>query len=232
MKIAFVTTNHGREKILQIYLEGIDRLRGQTDVDIESIVVGEDNAITGFYDCIHIPYKNEPLTEKFNVGCQVARDIDADYVMIMGSDNILSIEVLNEMMSHPESNFLAPRDIYFLAVDGEFKGQAIYILSSVIGCSRLLRRDLLDKVDWTPWNRESMKAIDGIMYRHMQPHFINPYVFVAKDFGGKIVDIKSSENINTFDRWKAMARVPLEESLSFISDKEREMLNNLLHIKQ
>jgi hypothetical protein len=62
----------------------------------------------------------------------------------------------------------------------------------------------------------------------MQQYFINPYVFVAKEVGATVVDFKTSENINTFDKWASMPRVSTEETLSFLSDKEKEILHRVL----
>lgn len=229
MNIAVVTCNHGRENILELYCEGIKRLQSQSDIEIVSIIVGDENSITQNYDCLHVPYKNDPLTEKYNIGCLTAQELHPDYVCIMGSDNLMNLEIVNQVTMHPEANFIAIRDIYFYALDGAHKGEMIYILSSVVGCCRFFRADLMDRVVWSPFKRERSKGIDQLIWQSTYPFFENPYIFIAKDYNGVCIDLKTNENINHFDKWKGMPRVDPSEALFFLSERERVLLNNILH---
>jgi len=226
-KLCVVTANHLRENVLRLYCEGIERLRRQSDIEIISIIVGDENSVTQDYDCIHIPYPNTFVTDRFNAGFIAAKEYSPSHVMIMGSDNIFSIEILNEMSKH-DSNFMGVRDILFIACDGKHKGQCIYLLSSVIGCCRVMSADLLDKVMWTPFNRQANRSIDSVMYRRLEPFFVNPYIFIAKDIGGEVLDLKTEFNINTFDRWDKCPRTDTNEHISFLSNKERELLSEML----
>jgi len=228
-KLCIVTCNFGREDVLRLYCEGIKRIQSQSDVEIISIIVGEPNSVTNDYNCIHVPYKNDPLTEKFNEGCLIAKEYNPDYVMVMGSDNIFNIELLNQAKIHTEANFIAVRDVYFYALDGEHKSEMIYILSSVVGCARFVRADLMDKVSWTPWKRHRNKGIDQLMWQSLYPFFDKQYIFVAKDYHAVVIDYKTAENINTFDKWKAMPRVDPSPVLSFLSEKEKELLANIIN---
>ena len=226
--IVLICANHGREKVLNLYCAGIKRLREQADITINAVVVGDDNSICKRYDIEHVVANNNPVSEKYNIACQVAKNYNPDYVITMGDDDLINIELLQHMTQHTDSNFIGVRDIYMYNTIAPHRGQMIYILSSVIGCCRAMRSDLLDKVNWKPWVRERDYSLDQIMWSALHKHFVNPYIFIARDSGGICIDVKSSENLNVFVKWNKMPRVDPKPVLTFLSDEEREILTNII----
>ena len=227
-KLCIVTCNHKREQILKLYCEGIKRIQSQTDIEIISIIVGDVNSITKDYPCIHIPYKNNPLTEKFNIACLEAQKHNPDYVVVMGSDDIFNIELLDYVNSRPDCDFINPRDVHLYSVSPPHVNQIIYICSSTIGCARFIRNDLMDKLEWRPWRIHKDKGIDQMLWRELTPRWVSPHLFIGAQVGAKVIDIKSTTNITGFDKWSKSVRLNPDDILTFLSDAEKDIIKQLL----
>ena len=227
--IAFVTCNYKRPEILQIYCEGVDRLRSQTNVKIISIIIGDENDITPQYDCIHKVYSNDFLTTRFNVGCGIAKEYNPDYVMIMGSDDIFSIEILNHMTEHDGVDFMAIRDIYLFNLDKDTKSELVYLKTNMIGCCRMLSNTLLNSVGWVVCARERRWGIDQIILQRINPYIKSEYIFTARDIGGICVDIKNESSMNKFSKWKGLEKCDPNILFNFISQAEKDLINNIIN---
>ena len=223
MKIVCITASYLRPKVLELYLSGIDRLRSQTDIELISIVAGDGADVCRDYDTVHIPIPNRALTEKFNLACIYARNFSPDYVCLMGSDDLMSVEVLNHVQQHQQCDYLNCRDIYFYAPK---TNEMIYILSSHTGCCRFLRSDLLDNMDWQLCQNKPI-GLDQHIYHKVERLFTSPHLFIGKEVGGICIDVKTEVNLHGFDKWKTLPRVDPTPVLSFLSDKEMDILRQL-----
>ncbi len=230
-KLCIITTNYGRDNILDLYLYGIDRLRIQCDIQIVSIVVGDITKVTEKHDVIHIPHANHPLTTKFNVACQKAREYNPDYVMVMGSDDLMSKEVLDYIISKSNADFIGIRDIYLYSLDPKHLNQMMYLKSNIVGCGRTISRAVMDKVNWKPWNIERDRGVDQVLWRTMEKHIKTQELFYVQDIGGYLVDVKTEESMNDFGRWHKNQRIPAAPVLEFLSDPEKEIIKQILHEK-
>lgn len=86
----------------------------------------------------------------------------------------------------------------------------------------------MDKLKWQPWKLSRDKGVDQVLWREVQPRWVNPHFFIGRDVGAIIVDIKSNDNINKLDKWIKTPRVSPQPILNFLSDKEKEILKKLL----
>lgn len=226
--VAFVTANYKREQVLKLYCEGIERLRRQSHIRIESVIVGDENNVTKDYNCYHIPYNNDMLTRKFNVAAQRARTLDVDGIIISGSDDLYNDNLFNYITSQ-EEEFVHYRDVYFFSLDGDTKGELRYLTSSSVGCGRLLRRSLLDRVDWKICNLERLWGVDQVVWRTILRHIESQQLFLARDIDGKCVDLKSAESMNLFTKWKGLPKADVSELYSWLSPQELDILNQILN---
>lgn len=218
--ICFITTNYRREQLLDVYCRGIERLRSQTSEKIISICVGDKTDKP--FD-VHQEYPNN-VSDKFNRAVEIARDFNPDYLCVMGSDDVFNIEVLNYSISL-DSDFVNPRDVYFY---NSSTGEMFYLLCSMIGCARFVRKDLLDKLDWKLWTIKRERGLDQILYRNVAMKWSNPHFYISADVGGRIIDIKSDESMNGYDKWTNMPKVDAKQILSFLSEGELSVLNKLI----
>ena len=227
--ICFVTANHGRDDILELYCLGIERLRSQSaNTAIHSVIVGDDQFVTYRYKCHHIIYVNNPVSNKFNIACQRAKELDVDAVIVMGSDDIMNIELFNHLTAST-SDFTAIRDIYLYSLDKACQNELRYVKTNMVGCARMLSRELLGRVNWMPWKRERDWKLDQVMLQTIKPHIKSEYIFTAKDIGGMCVDIKTEQSMNKFTKWSGLEKCDPQIMFDWLSQEEKDLINKIIN---
>ena len=226
--VCFITANHLREDVLELYCLGVERLKDQSPLLISSVCVGDKTDVTYKYNCYHIPYKNEPVSQKFNIACQKAREWEVDAVIVMGSDDIMNIQLFNAITSRSE-DFVAIRDIYLYSLEKGYINELRYIKTNMVGCARMLSRELLDRVNWTPWKRERDWGLDQVMLQTIKPHIKSEYIFTASDVGGMCVDIKNGDSMNKFSKWKGLPVADPQLMFGWLSQAEKDLINNIIN---
>lgn len=201
--IGIITCNFGRVPILEIFCAGIERLRRDTGLAIPTVCVGDEDGAelcseNGIY---HEVYPNKPLTGKFNRAMYIIRNrYDVDYVMIMGSDNLLSTRTFLAIKEECDkgTDLVGLSEVYFFCCDDVHTGKLIHFRhTTVLGVGRTISRRVLDAVGWQPWNIERDRAIDTIMLDS-----VRPYVKTRALLDGyHVFDLKTSFNLNNVNFW-------------------------------
>ena len=95
MKIAIVTAVWKRPEVFKFFARGVHKLiESFPSIQFEVIVTGsegtqsEQMVTTEGFHYIEIP--NEPLAEKHNSSLKKAKQLKPDYVLCLGSDDIIS----------------------------------------------------------------------------------------------------------------------------------------------
>jgi glycosyltransferase involved in cell wall biosynthesis len=227
-KIGIITTNFGRIPILEICFAGIDRLRLDTGMEIPCVCVGEEDDATvelcKFYDIEHIYQENRPLTAKFNTACK-ALEGRVEYVMILGSDNLISTGTFNTILSECEKgvDLVGLSDIYFYGMDDIHTGKLLHFShTTVLGVGRTIKASVLDELNWKPWITDRDRAIDVIMLDAVSP-YVNSRTLLYGQFA---VDLKSSFNLNGIRFWAdKLGYMPSDQKLwDNIGAKETELI--------
>lgn len=148
MRILVFLAAWKRPEITEICFMGISRLRKNSRLPIEALVViSEDSMIPlcDKYDIKWTFYKNDPLGEKKNHGLNEAMKLEWDYLIEIGSDDLIKdelIELYIPMMEKGES-FFGTKD----AVIIDSKDGACRRLTSdtPYGLGRCMSRNLLEE---------------------------------------------------------------------------------------
>jgi hypothetical protein len=231
MQLGIITANFGRVPILEIFAEGITRLRNDTGLSIPTVCVGsEDGAETCKSHSIdHIIFPNSPLTAKFNRACLELKD-KVDYVMVLGSDNLLSTKAFKAILCECEKgiDLIGLSEVYFYCMDDIHTGKLIHFKhTTVLGVGRTVSARVLDNLSWQPWVIARDRAIDVIML-----DAVRPYVQSRSLLDGEfVVDLKTSQNINNVRFWAQKLGYMPSESLLWdnISPREIELIKNYLN---
>ena len=146
MKIELLTCFYKRKEITEIYLEGFKRL--QKDFDIDYTFVASEVEDSAFireqgYNCL--TFKNEPLSDKFNFGLNQALKKNWDYLLIMGSDDLLSNEGLGLLLDNSYS-YKGFGDIQFYNSMSKEAIHFKYDKDRLIGAGRLVSREAVERV--------------------------------------------------------------------------------------
>jgi len=216
-----------RPEITELCFRGVKRIQQHPDFDIQALAVISEPEMIGLcekYGIAWMMYKNEPLGEKKNAGLQKAKEFDFDYLMEIGSDDIVLNELLEDYKKYiGEHEFFGIADAaYINSESGECRR---LISKSTYGAGRMISRKALEKCNWILWNDRLNRGLDnnsvfalqrkGMVYQRVKP----------MDFPG-IIDVKSQENIWKFNFYLGVP-YDIDEILKRISDEEKEILESL-----
>jgi hypothetical protein len=149
MKILIFLAVWRRPEITEICFMGIDRLRKAGSFEIDTLAVISEKSMIPLckkYDIDFVEHKNEPLGEKKNVGLNYAMLKSWDYLIEIGSDDLLKTEILECYRPFFErgDEFFGIKDFIFLnSEDGKcrrLKSDTIY------GAGRCMSRKLIERL--------------------------------------------------------------------------------------
>lgn len=98
MKLLVFLAVWKRPEITEICFKGLERLRNNSRLPIETFAVISEEEIIPLcnkYQIKYTFYKNDPLGEKKNHGLTEAMKLEWDYLIEIGSDDILKDELIN-----------------------------------------------------------------------------------------------------------------------------------------
>jgi hypothetical protein len=199
--IGIAVTNFGRNNILRIFCAGVRRLREDTNLPIPAVCCGDIGGadICREYGIEHIEQGNKPLTEKFNTACHALKG-RVDYVMVMGSDNVLSTETFLRIQAEAEqgTDLIGLSDVYFYGMDDITTGQLFHFThTTVLGVGRTIKASVLDNLNWKPWTEPRDRGIDSVMLTAVRPYVKTSKLLI----GGHVFDLKTSMNLNRIEFW-------------------------------
>ena len=97
MKILILTAFHERPEISKIYWLGIERLRQYFNINTFAIVSDSDNLKLAEQSSDNILFtSNEQLGRKMNHGLSEAMKLQFDYLMHLGSDDLITNNILSK----------------------------------------------------------------------------------------------------------------------------------------
>lgn len=228
-QFGIITINNGRPKVFKLFCASMKRLRTQVGIDFPVVCVSgvEDRKTCDEYGIGHIVQANKPVSRKFDTACKYMQQLKLDYIMVLGSDDIMSTSLLKSLISEMNKgiSLIGIKELYFYGTEKQFKGKLLYIrLTSLAGVCRTIHRSILDKVDWMPWGTDKNWGMDGLMMKHIRPHITTQSVVE-----GMVVDVKSDRNLNRFSYWNSKVKEPTPAKVFYdiLSEEELKILNEL-----
>ena len=229
MQFGIITINSGRPKVFKLFCASMKRLRTQVGIDFPVVCVSgiEDRKTCDEYGIGHVVQANKPVSRKFDTACKYMKQLQLDYIMVLGSDDILSTSLLKSLISEMNKgiSLIGIKELYFYGTEKQFKGKLLYIrLTTLAGVCRTIHRSILDKVDWMPWNADKNWGMDSLSMKR-----IRPYVTTQSVVEGIVVDVKSECNLNHFSYWQSKVKEPTPAKAFYdtLSDEELEILKSI-----
>lgn len=203
MNITVVTGVWKRPEVFEMFAKGIKNL----GVDVKVIVSGSEGQrskkMVERHGFKYIETSNYPLSNKMNHAAKAAKG--SDYVICMGSDDVISTELMQEYLIYMEQgyDFIGLTDLYFYDTVSD---KAIYWggyidkrKGSTIGAGCVISNGLMNKWGWKPWKMGLNKGLDS----SMQPRISGKVAKISlKERGLFALDIKSETNITPFALWQ------------------------------
>lgn len=210
--VAIVTGIWQRPDVFKLFADGVTNLVSDTDIDYVCIVAGSEGKrsrdLAEGYGYEYIEKPNQPLADKMNSTVTYAKMLNPDYVLCLGSDDVITPELMNvyQHCMKRGTDYIATTDFYFYHIQ---KRQAMYWggyreknrIGIACGAGRLLSRRLMKEWDWTIWFNKDSKGLDNSMETRLKvtPH--TRTVFSMKNYRVYGIDIKSDVNMTPWHPW-------------------------------
>jgi hypothetical protein len=215
MKFAIVTAVWKRPEVFEYFAEGIKNLiSSQPSHEFRTFIAGSEGEQSkqmvekhGF-DYVEIP--NNPLAKKHNTAVRLAKSWQPDYVLCLGSDDILSpsafLSYLKIISTDRTVDIIGTTDLYFYDLMSE---RAVYWggydddrKGDMAGAGVMLSARLLDMWGWRPWDIHYNDILDNSIRDKIKRTIpCRVETFSLKQQNSISVDLKSDENMTPFELW-------------------------------
>jgi hypothetical protein len=188
----------GREKITELCLDNLKELKKDYNIDVICVVSEQWAKIKAFEKGFkYVEVENFPLGNKMNKGVEYALRFDFDYLMNLGSDDLIDGRLFDLYKPHIEQKkkvFGINKVTFF---DSKTKQLKRFDYKHMIGAGRMISREVLMKYApiYTP---DKNKCLDDNSAFNMFGVQFNE----IESEDDLIIDIKSDENIWAFDYFK------------------------------
>lgn len=217
-----------RPEITELCLMGISRLRRHPAYDVQALaVISEPEMIDlcARYGVKWVMHENLPLGKKKNAGLVAAQCLDFDYLMEIGSDDLVTDELLTQYVEYLEvHDFFGISDAaYIESESGECR--RLITDKSTYGAGRIISRKVLDALGWRLWNDSLNRGLDNDSLRRIESKGFKYYKVKASDKPG-VIDVKSNENLWKFNYFLGQP-YDINNILPMLSASEVNRLNSL-----
>lgn len=209
--VVIITAMWRRPEVFRMFAVGVTNLIEKTDTKINVVVSGSEGKISRnlaeSYGFLYTEFPNRPISAKHNTALHIAREINPDYVLCLGSDDILSQElfILYEQHMHTGIDFIGLKDFYFYDIIsrkasywGGYTDRKRY--GETCGAGRMISRRLLNQCGWVLWNNNINKGLDGSMSANLRGKNFTSAIISLKDNRVFAVGIKSRTNVTSFKK--------------------------------
>jgi glycosyltransferase involved in cell wall biosynthesis len=211
---------------------GLKRLRESGKFQIDVLAVISEPSMIELCEKYNIRYclhENKPLGAKKNFGLAKALELDFDYLIEIGSDDLVKTELLDRYAPLFEKGVSTIGICNFAVIDSATSECKEYQegFTATFGLARAIKRDVIENIG-NLWPDEINKGLDNAS------HF---KIVKAGYFGKRIntdeplaIDIKSDVNIWAFDQLPGSS-ISFEKATKGLSEEEIEALKALQYVK-
>lgn len=214
-----------RPYITKICFNGIIRLRNHPDYDIEVLAVISEESMIPIceqYAVKWVMYKNDPLGEKKNFGLQYAKNFEFDYMMEIGSDDLITNELLTHYLPYLKYGFIGVKDVAYINTE---TGECRRLQSkSTYGAGRIISRKILEQCGWKLWRDRLNKGLDNDSLLNLATKKIKYTQVPAMEVPG-VIDLKSDVNIWKFNYFIGQP-YEVDDIFSRLSETEIDMIES------
>jgi len=210
MKVLIYITVWKRPEATEITYLGLDRVQKilkEEGIDSDVLVISSEDYHTKAakkrgYKVIEV--ENFPVGNKMNLGMQKALEYKWDYLMEMGSNNLLSNMYIRAFAAACKEGFKCFGSGKFYALQSDKSKISIFNVrgrGTFGGVGRGFRRDILEAIENKKfWKEDINSGLDGSIWRNViQPEVeknkINVRRLVNNSYPS-VLDLKTGEDIN------------------------------------
>lgn len=226
-RLAIITGVWKRPEVFDLFANATNKLKHE-NLEIVVIVAGSEGQDSrkmvedkGF---LYIEIENQPLAAKMNATMLKAQELNVDYCLCVGSDDLITNELLNVYNFYIQKSidYVAVLDWYFYDMQtkaftywGGYTDAAR--IGHTCGAGRLISSNLLNKWGWAVWENRHSNILDDSMQNKLKTTPHTSEVFRLKDKNVFAFDVKSAVNMTPFELW---------DNTDFVKGKELKELEN------
>jgi len=212
IKVAIISAVWKRPEVFDLFAIGIKRLQKIPSIKITVIISGSEGRTSrtmvqrhGFN---YVEIANDPLGAKMNSAAIKAKEFKPDYVLCLGSDDIISPELMSvyERYMREKYDFIGVTDFFFYDL---VTRQALYWAGYreayrrgyTCGAGRLISRRLMEAWNWRPWEIKHSRGLDHSIQQKLNSIHHSSVTFSLLEESVFALDIKSSTNMTPFRMW-------------------------------
>lgn len=210
-KICVIIPIWGRQNIVDICLQRWVEIKKKYDVEVICLVSENWAKLMAFkHGLKFFEVSNNDLGNKMNKGVEYALKFKWDYLMNMGSDDLVSDELFELYRSYIDNKrpmFGLKKIVFF---DTETKKAKAVDYGCMIGAGRMIRRDVLESRTLKGKEVDMYdKGISKCLDNNSRKRFNDVGMTEIDNEASLIIDIKSKDNIWSYDYLKGQ-EIPLE----------------------
>ncbi len=143
------------------------------------------------------------LGEKFNAATRAARQVQADYYLHMGSDDLVD-DALWAHYANYQGTHMGLLDWYFhylpTGATRYWPGYTGAREGEPIGAGKLVRRDVMEAIGWQPFDAKRPNALDYDQHHKLTTVAGPADLFRLRDLDAVGVDLKDDQNLTSWPR--------------------------------
>lgn len=181
-------------------------------MQIVTVVAGSERELSKNlvekHNFLYIEIPNQPLAEKVNAPLLIAKDLNVDYVLCLGSDDIIHPDLMLKYIELMKKgfDFIGILDFYFLEIESKKTSywggyRDFRRIGHTCGAGRILSKNLLNQWSWHIWENKQSNVLDNSMQDKLSTTKHTSCTFKLKDYDLYGLDIKSSVNMTPFALW-------------------------------
>ena len=151
--------------------------------------------------------------------------INTDAVCIMGSDDIMSTSYYLKTLEQVEKgiDLIGTDSAYFYCGQGIDRGKLVKLQGkALLGIGKTVSKRILNEAGWTLWRVAKGWGMDAMAQQEIVKH--TPSKAIISDI---IVDVKTRENLNSFNVFKKRQSVDAKLFYDILSEEELKILKTL-----
>jgi hypothetical protein len=210
---------HGRHALAELALRAA-AASSPPGWEIRPVVVmslDDAPAFAPFCDAAGIPWvaaDNDPLSFKWQRGLEFLRGVlpGAEAVTILGSDDFCSPawwQYVCRMIHSGEEQGFGTHKVWMLDSDTLQSGLFVCQSTTSMGAGRTFPRHHLERADWVLWDAPINKGLDNHCGSRLAR--LDLPIRTVRGAPGIIIDVKTSENIHSWQEFATWCGLPLSK---------------------
>ena len=203
-RILIITAVWQRHELTEIVLFYYGKLAARSKGKISLLAVGSEGdrskVMCENNGWKYIERSNDPVSYKWSALTEEAKNMDFDFIIIVGSDDLLSLSLIkyyDKVYSRDTPYMLGLTDLYFYMIRTKksyhFHG---YPSLKTIGAGRCISRSILERVNWRPWHTYTIqRGLDSRCSSHLNRMGVKEVGVRMADTRGVAIDIKHTFSI-------------------------------------